>query len=199
MQLYAVASPLKFKRERPLTGKKRTNNILTISKRRWFDRKFSFDLEIRAFPLIVERLRGTPARIEARIADLAPEQLTWKLESSWSIQENIGHLADLEPLWAGRLDDILSGAEGLRAADLSNELTHNADHNSRGIEEIIRTFRKYREELVVRLDSLDETEVSLSALHPRLRQPMRTLDMAYFVAEHDDHHMARVSEILQSL
>jgi len=34
-----------------------------------------------------------------------------------------------------------------------------------------------------------------TALHPRLQQPMRVLDMAFFTAEHDDHHLARMTEL----
>jgi hypothetical protein len=32
-------------------------------------------------------------------------------------------------------------------------------------------------------------------VHPRLRQPMRFVDHLYFVAEHDDHHLATISEL----
>jgi hypothetical protein len=33
------------------------------------------------------------------------------------------------------------------------------------------------------------------ARHPRLGTPMRLIDLAYFVAEHDDHHLARLREL----
>jgi hypothetical protein len=32
--------------------------------------------------------------------------------------------------------------------------------------------------------------------HPRLKTPMRLVDHLYFVAEHDDHHLARIRELL---
>jgi hypothetical protein len=34
-----------------------------------------------------------------------------------------------------------------------------------------------------------------SAHHPRLNKQMRIIDIAYFTAEHDDHHFAMISEI----
>ena len=37
-----------------------------------------------------------------------------------------------------------------------------------------------------------------SMLHPRLQQPMRLVDHLCFVAEHDDHHLARIWELLQT-
>jgi hypothetical protein len=37
------------------------------------------------------------------------------------------------------------------------------------------------------------------ALHPRLNVRIRVLDLAFFIAEHDDHHLARISELRQDL
>jgi hypothetical protein len=45
------------------------------------------------------------------------------------------------------------------------------------------------------LEEFDERAVLRTALHPRLRQPMCVLDFAFFIAEHDDHHLAAVSEL----
>ncbi len=36
-----------------------------------------------------------------------------------------------------------------------------------------------------------------TALHPRLKTPMRLIDSLYFVAEHDDHHLAIISNLLR--
>jgi hypothetical protein len=35
-------------------------------------------------------------------------------------------------------------------------------------------------------------------LHPRLKQTMRLVDHLYFVAEHDDHHLAHILELVGS-
>lgn len=35
---------------------------------KWFDRKFTFDLPASMYPNVVERLRGTPARLEDIVA-----------------------------------------------------------------------------------------------------------------------------------
>jgi uncharacterized damage-inducible protein DinB len=163
----------------------------------WFDRKFSFDLMPEEYPNIVERLRGTPARLEERIGSLAVPILTRRDGEAWSIQENAGHLLDLEPLWIGRLDDFAARAETLRAADLQNTKTHQANHNSTAISSILAAFRSERLALIDRLDSLDEAFVLRTSLHPRLATPMRLLDHVFFVAEHDDHHLARITWLLR--
>ncbi|MBI5670060.1 MAG: DinB family protein [Chloroflexi bacterium] len=143
------------------------------------------------FPNIVERLRGTPARLEELVESLDARVLTRRDGEEWSIQENAGHLWDLESLWLGRLDDLLSNQDVLRTADLNNRKTYDADHNTNTIGKILSAFRRERTELVRRLDELSEAQVQQTALHPRLQQPMRVLDHAFFVAEHDDHHLAQ--------
>lgn len=170
-------------------------NYLTMKQIRWFDRRFDFGDEQNIFPSIVERLRGTPVRLEEKIRFFPPDILTWQPDGAWSIAENIGHLIDLEPLWQGRLDDFLGGLSHLRPADLQNTRTHEANHNATPIADLLNTFRTVREQTVSRLDALAEADVFRTALHPRLQQPMRLMDSFLFVAEHDDHHLARMTEI----
>lgn len=162
---------------------------------RWVDRSFRLDTTAELFPEVIERLRGTPGRIEERVAGLAPEVLTRRDADKWSIQEHVGHLLDLDELHAGRLDDYLAGTELLRAADITNRKTTEANHNRRPIAELTRAFREERLRFVERLEQWDSRLREQTAVHPRLKQPMRVIDMAWFVAEHDDHHLARMTEL----
>ena len=166
---------------------------------RWFDRTFRFDTPEELFPVVVERLRGTPARIEDKVRALPPALLIRRDGDGWSIQEHIGHLLDLDELHTGRLDDFLAGAEVLRPADLTNRKTWEARHNDRPLADLLAAFRRERGAFVARLDAWDPDLVALTARHPRLHQPMRVIDMAFFTAEHDDHHLARMTEIAQRL
>ena len=109
--------------------------------------------------------------------------------------ENAGHLGDLEPLWAARVEDLLCGAERLTPWETSNELTHAAGHDAADPRELAARFRRLRSELVARLEELTPTDFERSALHQRLGVPMRLIDLCAFVAEHDDHHLARVHEL----
>lgn len=167
-----------------------------LSRGKWFDRKFTFDHNVDEYPLLIERLRGTPARIEDRIKNLSSDILTKKTSGRWSIQENIGHLLIVESLWIGRIDDLMKGSKELRPADLSNTRTEDVEFNKKPIEGILNAFRDERTRLVALLEGMDEEQVLRAALHPRLKQPMRTLDLAFFVAEHDDHHLALITELL---
>jgi uncharacterized damage-inducible protein DinB len=165
---------------------------------KWFDRKFDFTVEQNIFPSIIERLRGTPARLEEKTQLLSEDILTAKVNGTWSIKENIGHLIDLEPLWMGRLEDILNNETYLRTADLTNTKTDQANHNGRKINDLLNEFRSVRIKTIERLDSLSDENIFLSALHPRLKTPMKTMDHFLFVAEHDDHHLITINKIITS-
>ncbi len=124
------------------------------------------------------------------------ERLVQKPTEKWSVQEHAGHLLDLEPLWISRVDDYLAGAAELTTADLSNRKTHEAKHNQRRLEEILTEFRDARLQLVARVRGLEAARFARSIPHPRLKTPFRLVDHLYFVAEHDDHHLARIWELL---
>ncbi len=162
---------------------------------KWFDRKFDFDFQQNIFPSIIERLAGTPIRLKTKIEHIPAELLEIKPDEKWSIKENIGHLTDLEPIWQGRLDDILNNEEYLRSADLENKKTDQAQHNKAGINDLLSEFQEIRKKTLDKLVVLTEQDVYKTALHPRLKTPMRTMDLFLFVAEHDDHHLAKMTEI----
>ena len=165
----------------------------------WFDRDFRFETNQNIFPSIIERLLGTPVRLEEKLRSVASDLLELRLDNSWTIKENIGHLTDLEPLWQGRLEDILTGKEDLRPTDLQNTKTTEANHNLTPIEDLLASFRAIRMETLVLLSDLTLEQVFMSALHPRLRTPMRTMDLFLFVADHDDHHLARITALAKTL
>ncbi len=166
-----------------------------IDRTEWIKRQFKFELPLGMYGNVVERVRGTPARLEDLTRGLSREVLTGRDGDKWSIQEQAGHLLDLEELGMKRLDDFEAGREVLVAADMTNRKTHEANHNANSIESILSTFRQERMAFVERLDSYDEAFVARTALHPRLKTNIRVIDLAFFIAEHDDHHLARISEL----
>jgi len=168
-----------------------------MERRPWVARKFQLGLPPAAFADVLERVRGTPARLEDRARGLTPYQLTRRHQGAWSIQDNIGHLLDLETLWETRLDELMAGDSDLTGADMTNRKTDEAAHNEREIGELLTQFRTARETIANRLDAMTGIDVRRTALHPRLQQPMSMVDLCFFVAEHDDHHLASITQVLQ--
>jgi hypothetical protein len=164
---------------------------------KWTDRHFDFTFPVGLYPEMIERLRGTPVRLEERLRSLPTNVLTRRDGDRWSIQENAGHLLDLESLVAQRLQEYIAGATMLHAADMTNRKTYEAGHNDGPIASILNAFRAERTRLVDQLDDLAPELFARRALHPRLNAPMRVVDMLYFQAEHDDYHLTRISELVR--
>jgi hypothetical protein len=158
---------------------------------RWLDRRWTFDLPPGAFPAILERLRGTPARAAELLASASNAAVSAQPGGAWSAKEHIAHIDDLHDLDDRRLDEFAAGAAALSAADMTNRKTHAAGHNDRSIDDIVSTLRRHREALIVRMDALTDADVERVSLHPRLQRPIRLIDWSYFVAEHDDHHLVQ--------
>jgi len=163
----------------------------------WIERKFNFDFPVGVFPCIVERLRGTPMRVEKLVSDLPDTILELKPDGKWSIKERIGHIADVEELWETRLNQFIRGEEILVPADMSNKKTNDRDHNNKTIDEILSRLKSVRESFIEKIDKLSEEEVSRTSLHPRLKTPMRLIDMTFFAAEHDDNEIALMRRIIE--
>ncbi len=163
----------------------------------WFDRKFEFTFPLELYPDLCVRLRGTPARLEEMVYGCAPERMVQAPQAKWSAQEHAGHLADIERLWKSRVEDYGTGRTQLTVADLTNRQTFEAQHNARASRDILADFRRARLQLVDRLEALDPTQFERAILHPRLKVPMRLVDHLFFVAEHDDHHLAIIWQMIR--
>ena len=164
----------------------------------WVERKFVFSFPVEIFPAMLERFRGTPARLAEATRNLTEKTLTFKPEGKWSIKEQIGHLIVLEELNIKRLDDFLNRKEILSAADMSNKKTREADYNQKNINDLLKEFRETREHIVGKLQNFTKEQVAIVSLHPRLNQKMRVIDLIYFTSEHDDHHLAKIREIINN-
>jgi len=164
----------------------------------WFERKFEFTFPVEQHLNLCARLRGTPARLEDVVRGATHDVLVRRPNENakWSAQEHAGHLLDLEGLWTARVNDYFTEAFQLTVADLSNRKTWEAQHNQSPIEAIVSEFRTARLQLMNRVEKVDPADLVRVLPHPRLKTPMRLVDHLYFVAEHDDHHLAHIWELI---
>jgi uncharacterized damage-inducible protein DinB len=161
---------------------------------KWFERKFAPITDNGLLINIIERLDGTAARLADRISRISDAQ-NKPVNNGWSIKKEIGHLIDLEPLWFERALQIINNDTELKAADLTNRKTHEIDHDAKRMTDLVAEFSRSRQQLVDVLKNVKDEELDNSLVHPRLGTPMKIIDLAYFVAEHDDHHLVKITEL----
>ncbi len=165
---------------------------------KWFDRQFDFSFGIEQFPGLLERLKKTSLLILEITNRISEQDLNFKPAGKWSVKEQIGHLWVLEPLWQKRFLEIKENQAQMSPADLKNRATDNASFNQYNIKKIITGFQQERKHTIRLLESFSQSDLLNSLYHTRLNQPMRIIDLMYFVAEHDEHHLNIILKILNN-
>jgi uncharacterized damage-inducible protein DinB len=161
----------------------------------WIERKFTFGLPPNMLVFYLERLSGTIFRMEGKVRDVPEDILSDQLDGKWSIKQNIGHLAEVDEIALHRIDEMLQGVSPMSPAIFQTK----QDYNAMPIMEVLNYFHKTRLRNVERYHQLTDAELRKSSLHPRLKVQMTPVDLAFFDAEHDDHHLVRINEILNTL
>lgn len=158
----------------------------------WLEYKWNFDFPVGMFRAVCERMRGTPGRLEEFARGASREILTRRpVPDQWSAQEHFGHLWILdEELHHPRIEQYLRGETALMPADMSNKRTFESSFNQMPVEKILSSFRAAREKSLRALDACTIADAARVARHPRLQRDLRLVDLCFFCAEHDDHHLA---------
>ncbi len=160
----------------------------------WFDRNMEFGYPVEMLPYFLERLGGTFIRLQAKVKGVPDKILTEQHQGKWSVKQIIGHLAEVDQVANKRLDEITSGV-----ATLSPAVFEPRDYNPMPMERMLAYFNTHRTANLAKYRTLSDEQLLKSSIHPRLKVPMTPVDLAWFDAEHDDHHMVKINEIIFTL
>jgi uncharacterized damage-inducible protein DinB len=170
-----------------------------MERQKWIDHVFNLGLDPGWATNVISRLQDTSIRLKHYCSLLSNEELINKPNGAWSIKEHIGHLIDLEPMHNKRLMEFADLNEYLTMADMSNSATEKADHNNETLDDLLLDFNSSRKDLITEYHDLSEECLLHDSIHPRLKVAMKPVDLLFFVAEHDDHHLASIQGIIQYL
>jgi hypothetical protein len=160
----------------------------------WFERDLIFGKPKEMLLYYLERLSGTAIRLEEKVNGIPENILSTRFNNKWSVKENIGHLAEVDEIALKRMDEMVSGVAVMSPAVFEP----TRDYNAMPVDEVLKYFRHTRLKNLEKYQSLSESELSKSSLHPRLNVRMTPVDLAWFDAEHDDHHLVKISEIISN-
>ncbi len=167
-----------------------------IKRQPWVEHEFNLGIDIGWTKNVMTRIKDGPIRVAHYCHDLSDERLSDNRNDKWSIKEHIGHLIDLEELWINRFLQFENLVPELVHADMSNQKTEQASHNEKSIQDLIDSFQRERKKLIDTYDSLSLEAQNHAALHPRIKMPMKPVDLLFFVAEHDDHHLTSIDMLI---
>jgi uncharacterized damage-inducible protein DinB len=145
---------------------------------------------------VLERLVGTPARLYGKISRFDSMDLIVSNGPKSSIKTEVGHLIDLEPLWVEQIDQIVAASPEITVADMTNKKANMGRRDIRRIYDLLFRFKLAREQTVLKFRSLEDEDLHKFSIHPGLKNPVRIIDLAYFIAEHDDHHLSQITRMM---
>ena len=159
----------------------------------WFERDLVFGKPKEMLPYFLERLEGTIARIEQKVKGFSEEDLSRQTNGKWSVKQNIGHLVEVDEIANKRITEMVNGISPMSPAVFEPK----QDYNKMPIIAVIEFFRRTRKDNIKRYQGLTDAQLSLASIHPRLKASMTPVDLAFFDAEHDDHHLVKINLILK--
>ena len=162
----------------------------------WSDRQLVFGKGLDELPVLLERVKGTTARLVHITAHVPRERLILRPFGKWSIFEHISHLIYLQDRLDERVDDFEARRPELCAIDLSGQDPILAKHRGQELGDLIEEFRLKREYFVRRVQDLDPGAARHTALNRCRGVRMSIVDTVLYVADHDDHHLASMRSIL---
>ncbi len=160
----------------------------------WFERELVFGKPNEMLPYYLERLAGTAIRLEEKVKGIPEAILSTPFNNKWSVKQNIGHLAEVDEIALKRIDEMVSGVKVLSPAVFEP----TRDYNAMSVEEVLSFFRTTRLKNLEKYKNLSDPDLTKSSLHPRLKVMMTPVDLAWFDAEHDDHHLVKINEIISN-
>lgn len=146
----------------------------------------------------VSLLEKTPVVFETLLRDLPEELLHWKpAPERWSIAEVLGHLADIEEVYADRVRRIVTeDTPALRKYDLEGAKA-SGEYSRRSAIENLAFFSKKRHSTVILLKTIPASSGERTATHSELGTI--TLDeLLNEWAGHDLGHLRQIAELYRA-
>lgn len=165
----------------------------------WSQRQLEFGRPLDELPVLLERIRGTSARLSALIAHAPMEHLQLQLNGKWSVMEHLGHLITLQDRFDGRAEDFERERDRLCEISLHDQEPILQAHRRRTVGDALEEFRLKREAFAHRVARFKDDVLNHTSFHPCQNKRMRPMDMLFWIAEHDDHHLATIRRHLSAV
>ncbi len=175
--------------------------------RPWSERSFVHSGSVADVRVLISRVNGTSARLQDALTGIEERVIKVRTPSPdatkslrptlrWSPLDHAGHLLDVDDLHSRRIKEFLNEVEILSGADSSNSKTEDEHYNRQPLDPILQRFRVGRSIITNVLYGLPESAFEKRAIHPRMNESIRLFDYLELIAEHDDHHLAVIRELI---
>jgi hypothetical protein len=138
----------------------------------------------------------SPKEIAAAVSGLAPAVLRYKpAPEKWSILEILGHLADIEIVYAYRLRQMLADEKPVIAPMDQDAWAKNLGYLDTPAPELVALYGLNRHHNLRLLRRLQLADLEKSAHHPELKQEVTVARLLEQLAGHGTNHLAQIEKL----
>ena len=144
----------------------------------------------------VEAAEKSPKEIAAAVSGLSPQVLRHKpAPQKWSILEILGHLVDIEIVYAYRLRQMLADNKPVIAPMDQDEWARNLGYMDTPAPELVALYGLNRHHNLRLLRGLKPTDLEKSAFHPEYQQDVTVATLVEKMAGHGANHLQQIERL----
>jgi hypothetical protein len=138
----------------------------------------------------------SPKQIAAAVSGLADKTLRYKpAPDKWCILEILGHLADIEIVYAYRLRQMLADKKPVIAPMDQDDWARNLGYMERTPAELVALYGLNRHANVQLLRRLKPEDLAKSAYHPELKHDVTVAEYVDNMGTHGANHLAQIERL----
>jgi hypothetical protein len=138
----------------------------------------------------------SPKEIAASVSGLPDKILRYKpLADKWCILEVLGHLADIEIVYAHRFRQMLADENPVIAPMDQDAWAQHLDYMETPAPELIALYGLNRHHTLQLLRRLKPSDLEKSAYHPELKQDVTVADYVEKMGTHGAGHLTQIERL----
>ena len=144
----------------------------------------------------LEAAEKSPKEIAAAVSGLSPQVLRYKpAPDKWSIIEILGHLADIEIVYAYRLRQMVADKKPMIAPMDQDEWAKNLGYVDTPTPELVALYGLNRHHNLRLLRRLKPADLEKSAFHPEYQQDVTVSTLVEKMAGHGANHLQQIERL----
>ena len=144
----------------------------------------------------LELAEKSPKEIAAAVSGLSPEVLRYKpAPDKWSILEILGHLADIEIVYAYRLRQMLADEKPVIAPMDQDAWAKHLGYMEMAAPELVALYGLNRHHTLRLLRRLKATDLEKSAFHPERQANVTVGRLIEMMSGHGANHLGQIEKL----
>jgi hypothetical protein len=147
----------------------------------------------------IEEAEKSPKQIAAAVAGVPDKVLRYKpAPDKWCILEILGHLADMETLYAYRMRQMLADENPVIAPIDQDAWARNLGYLQSSPMELVALYGLNRHANLQLVRRLKISDLDKSAMHPELKRQVTVAEMIEKMTIHGPNHLQQIEKLKQT-